>query len=132
MAIPHFTQMVLWAVLLPLAAADVVLCPLVSFADERYFVHTAARLGQQPHHVFTNQFENLANFNAHFTGTGPELWAQTNHHIDGFVCSAGTGGTLAGVFGRVMSGSGSSSSSVCGWRVGNRLMGWNGVEYSGV
>eukprot|EP00850_Spirogloea_muscicola_P008767 SM000047S16906 [mRNA] locus=s47:658701:661877:- [translate_table: standard] len=46
---------------------------------------------------FADQFENLANFRAHYSGTGPEIWQQTSGNLDAFVASAGTGGTLAGV-----------------------------------
>ncbi|CAE8626501.1 unnamed protein product, partial [Polarella glacialis] len=47
--------------------------------------------------LFADQFENPANFNAHYLGTGPELWSQCDGRLDAFVMSAGTGGTLAGV-----------------------------------
>lgn len=47
--------------------------------------------------VWTNQFDNAAgNRRAHIETTGPEIWAQTNGKLDGFICATGTGGTLAG------------------------------------
>ncbi|EGO25956.1 hypothetical protein SERLADRAFT_361323 [Serpula lacrymans var. lacrymans S7.9] len=50
-----------------------------------------------PRGFFVDQFENRSNFNAHYDGTGPEIWRQINGHIDAFVSGAGTGGTIAGV-----------------------------------
>lgn len=46
---------------------------------------------------FADQFENLANFRAHYEGTGPEILEQTGSNLDAFVAAAGTGGTVAGV-----------------------------------
>ncbi|KAF9527286.1 tryptophan synthase beta subunit-like PLP-dependent enzyme [Crepidotus variabilis] len=46
---------------------------------------------------FADQFENKSNFDAHFNGTGPEIWRQTSGRLDAFVAGAGTGGTVAGV-----------------------------------
>ena len=46
--------------------------------------------------VWTNQFDNTANRQAHIETTGPEIWAQLNGEVDGFTCATGTGGSLAG------------------------------------
>ncbi|KAJ7028512.1 tryptophan synthase beta subunit-like PLP-dependent enzyme [Mycena alexandri] len=46
---------------------------------------------------FADQFENKSNYDAHFDGTGPELWRQMNGNVKAFVSGAGTGGTIAGV-----------------------------------
>ena len=58
----------------------------------------AARAETEPHGaVWANQFDNTANRDAHYRTTGPEIWQQTGGQIDGFICSVGSGGTLAGV-----------------------------------
>ena len=79
--------------------AKVVKCPPVPFTSEKHYFHKAARfaqvLGQGGY--FTNQFENEANRRAHLEMTGPEIWSQTNGVVDGFCCSAGTGGTISGI-----------------------------------
>lgn len=46
---------------------------------------------------FANQFETDANWQAHFKGTGPEIWKQMDGRVDAFVAGAGTGGTISGV-----------------------------------
>ena len=47
--------------------------------------------------IWANQFDNFANRDGHIVTTGPEIWAQTEGQVDGFICAVGTGGTLAGV-----------------------------------
>lgn len=70
-------------------------CP---FANQNHFYHTARRLAEEhPHTFWANQFENTANYQFHYQTTGPEIWQQTRGRVDAFVCSVGTGGTLAGV-----------------------------------
>lgn len=74
-----------------------------AFSSPNHFVHFSRRLAAQldetePNGAFhADQFDNLANRRAHYAGTGSEIWAQTEGRVDGFVCAAGTGGTLAGV-----------------------------------
>jgi cysteine synthase A len=82
--------------------ADVRLVPAVPFRDPNHFVHTSRRLAEElattaPHGaLWANQFDNVANRNYHERTTAAEIWAQTEGRVDGFVCSVGTGGTLAG------------------------------------
>eukprot|EP00698_Gefionella_okellyi_P008662 TRINITY_DN215_c0_g1_i1.p1 TRINITY_DN215_c0_g1~~TRINITY_DN215_c0_g1_i1.p1 ORF type:complete len:341 (+),score=63.61 TRINITY_DN215_c0_g1_i1:81-1103(+) len=81
-----------------LLGSEVILQPAVPFKDERHYYHTAARIASERENaVFTNQFESLANAQAHIESTGPEIWQQSGHRVDGFVCSAGTGGTIGGL-----------------------------------
>lgn len=88
---------------LRLAGARLVEVPAVPFANPNNYVHVARRLAEElaardeAGAFFANQFDNVANRKAHITGTGPEIWHQTGGKVDGFVCAAGTGGTLAGV-----------------------------------
>ena len=78
--------------------ADVRLVPEKPYKDPANYIHVSRRVAEQTKNAFwANQFDNLANRDAHYRTTGPELWHQTNTKITGFVSSIGTGGTLAGV-----------------------------------
>ena len=77
--------------------ADLIEVPAVPYNNPNNYVKYSGRLAKAMGAVWANQFDNLANRNAHIEGTGPEIWSQTNGKVDGFVCSVGSGGTLAGI-----------------------------------
>jgi cysteine synthase len=78
--------------------AELVLVPPTKFSNPGHFVHTSRRLADETEGaVWANQFDNIANRKAHIEGTAAEIWEQMDGRIDGFTCSVGTGGTLAGV-----------------------------------
>jgi len=78
--------------------AELVLVPAAPFSSPCHFVHTSRRIAEEtPGAVWANQFDNIANRRAHILGTAEEIWAQMDGRIDGFICAAGTGGTIAGV-----------------------------------
>ena len=69
----------------------------VAFSNPENYNHQAARYAASIENaVWTNQFDNVANRQAHIESTGPEIWAQTGGQLDAFTCATGTGGTLAG------------------------------------
>ena len=88
---------------LRLLGAELVEVPAVAYRNPNNYVKVAGRLAERlakdnPNGaIFANQFDNVANRDAHFRTTGPEIWEQTGGQVDGFVCAVGTGGTLAGV-----------------------------------
>ncbi len=83
--------------------AELRLVPPKPYKDDANFVKVAGRLAEElkPNNnngvVWANQFDNVANSKGHYENTGPEIWNQTDGKVDGFVCSSGTGGTIAGV-----------------------------------
>ena len=83
--------------------AELALIPAAPYRNPNHFVHMARRFAEELNRseecgaVFADQFDNLANRDMHFATTGPEIWKDTGGAIDGFVCAAGSGGTLAGV-----------------------------------
>jgi cysteine synthase A len=78
--------------------AELVLVPAAPYSNPGHFVHTSRRIaGETPNALWADQFDNLSNRMAHIRTTAPEIWEQTGGRIDGFICAAGTGGTIAGV-----------------------------------
>ena len=83
--------------------ADVKLVPAKPYKDPDNYVKISARIASELSMktnegvLWANQFDNTANYLGHYNTTGQEIWSQTNGNIDGFVCSSGTGGTIAGV-----------------------------------
>ena len=89
--------------MLLLAGAQLVEVPAVPYRNPNNFVHYSSRLANklaksEPNGaIWANQFDNVANRQAHIDTTGPEIWAQTVGKVNGFICAAGSGGTIAGV-----------------------------------
>lgn len=88
---------------LRLAGAELVEVDAVPYANPENYVRYSGRLAEElaktePNGaIWANQFDNIANRQAHVDTTGPEIWRQTDGRVDGFICSVGTGGTLAGI-----------------------------------
>lgn len=88
---------------LRLQGAQLVEVPAVPYANPNNYVKLSGRLAERlaKEHpqgaIWANQFDNVANRQAHIETTGPEIYDELNGEIDGFICACGTGGTLAGV-----------------------------------
>lgn len=84
--------------LLQMLGADVRPVPAVPYENPANYNHQARDYAKSlPNAIWTDQFDNTSNAAAHYMTTGPEIWDQTQGQLDGFICSTGTGGTLAGV-----------------------------------
>lgn len=84
--------------LLRTLGADVRTVPAVPYKDEGNYVKVSGRLADELENaIWANQFENLANRQAHYATTAAEIWAQTDGKVDGWTAATGTGGTYAGV-----------------------------------
>jgi cysteine synthase A len=88
--------------LLRLSGAELIEVPAKPYSDLNNYQHVARRLADdlrasEPKGVlFADQWNNPDNRKAHYVTTGPEIWADTDGGVDAFICSVGTGGTLAG------------------------------------
>ena len=84
--------------ILKAVGAEVIVCPTnVSPEDPKSYYSVARKLAAEtPNSFFFNQYDNLANRQAHYESTGPEIWHQTEGKITHLVCTAGTGGTITG------------------------------------
>lgn len=89
--------------MLRLAGAELVQVPAAPYKNPNNYVRYSGRLAEalartEPNGaIWANQFDNVANRQAHVETTGPEIWEQTGGKVDGFICAVGSGGTLAGV-----------------------------------
>ena len=89
--------------MLRLQGATLIEVPAVPYSNPNNYVKLSGRLAERlaKEHpqgaIWANQFDNVANRQGHIETTGPEIWAETEGKIDGFICAVGTGGTLAGV-----------------------------------
>ena len=86
-----------------LFGAELVEVDAVPYSNPDNYVRYSGRLAEElaasdPNGaIWANQFDNVANRQAHAETTGPEIWRQTEGKVDGFICAVGSGGTLAGV-----------------------------------
>src|SRR3981189_3759415 len=87
--------------MLRLCGAELVEVPMLPFSNPNNYQHIGRRLADRLRKtesngvLFADQWNNPDNAKAHYESTGPEIWEQTGGKVDGFVCSVGTGGTLA-------------------------------------
>jgi cysteine synthase A len=87
---------------LRLFGAELVEVPALPYSNPNNYQHVGRRLADELRKTETNgvlfadQWNNLDNRKAHYVSTGPEIWQQTGGKVDGFICSIGSGGTLAG------------------------------------
>ena len=86
-----------------LMGAELVEVDAVPYSNPDNYVRFSGRLAEELNvrepagAIWANQFDNIANRQAHAETTGPEIWDQTDGKVDGFICAVGSGGTLAGV-----------------------------------
>ncbi len=88
--------------MLRLSGAELKEVPAVPYRYPQNYIKISRRLAEELNQndpngaIWANQFDNVANRQAHYETTGPEIWKQTEGKVDAFICAVGTGGTLAG------------------------------------
>ena len=88
--------------MLRLSGAELKEVPAVPYRDPQNYIKISGRLAEELNQndpkgaIWANQFDNVANRQAHYETTGPEIWEQTEGKVAAFICAVGTGGTLAG------------------------------------
>ncbi len=86
-----------------LLGAELIEVDAVPYANPGNYIHASQRLAEELAKteacgaIWANQFDNIANRQAHLDTTGPEIFDQTDGKVDGFICAVGSGGTLGGV-----------------------------------
>ncbi|MEB3293590.1 MAG: cysteine synthase A, partial [Synechococcales bacterium] len=84
--------------LLRTLGAEVRTVPAVPYRDSNNYVRLSGRIASELENaIWANQFDNLANRQAHYETTAAEIWIQTDGKVDAWVAATGTGGTYAGV-----------------------------------
>ena len=84
--------------ILKAVGAEVIVCPTnVEPEDPRSYYSVSKRLAKEvPNSWYVNQYDNLANRQAHYEQTGPEIWEQSEGKVTHLVVATGTGGTIVG------------------------------------
>ena len=86
-----------------LLGAELIEVDAVPYSNPNHYARYSGRLAEElaktePNGaIWANQFDNVANRDAHYATTGQEIWEQTGGNLDGFICAVGSGGTLAGI-----------------------------------
>jgi cysteine synthase A len=89
--------------MLRLCGCELILVPAAPYSNPDNYVRYSGRLAEELNKteangaVWANQFDNVANRQAHYETTGPEIWSQLDGKIDAFTCAVGSGGTIGGV-----------------------------------
>ena len=108
---------------LRLAGVDVIIVPNAPLESSDNFRNVARQLAEKNNWILADQFFNEANIEAHYSGTGPDIWEQSQGFVSAFVCGVGTGGTMTGVS-RYLAEKDSSIQRVLADPAGSALVDW--------